>query len=125
MKIHAIIVRGLAVGALAGVLLAAPETRADPTQGLCNALIAQALGTGIQVATRGPTPEQCAEIGAALGAALEPPCLDLVLANELGILKAASAPTGELSPLGTLICTSLDECGFTPLPFGLCPGFPG
>lgn len=125
MKIHALVVRGLAVGALAGVLFAASESRADPTQGLCNTLIAQALGTGIQVAIKGPTEEQCAEIGAALAAALQPPCLDLVLNNELGILKAANSPTGELSQLGTLICTSLDECGFTPLPFGLCPGFPG
>jgi len=123
MKIHAVIVRVLAVGVLAGAPFAASQGRADPAQGLCNALIAQALGTGIQVATKGPTEGQCAEIGAALAAALEPPCLNLVLNNELGILKAASAPTGELSNLGTLICTGLDECGFTPLPFGFCPGF--
>lgn len=123
MKLHGIVVSGLAVGALAGVLFAASESRADPTQGLCNALIAQALGTGIQVANKGPTEEQCAEIGAALGAGLQPPCLEHVLANELGLLKAASAPTGELSNLGTLICTALAECEFTPLPFGLCPGF--
>jgi hypothetical protein len=124
MKIHFIVLRGLAVGVLAGVLFVAAGSRADSTQGLCNALIAQALGTGIQVATKGPTAEQCAEIGTALGASLAPPCLDLVLANELGVLKASNSPTGELSNLGTLICTALDECGFTPLPFGLCPGFP-
>jgi hypothetical protein len=125
MKIQAIVVRGLALGALIGVLVAASGSHADSSQGLCNALIAQALGTGIQVALKGPSEEQCAEIGAALGASLEPPCLNLVLDTELGILKASNGPTGELSNLGTLICTSLDECGFTPLPFGLCPGFPG
>jgi hypothetical protein len=123
MKIRAIVVRGFVVGAL-GVILFAAQGRADPTQGLCNALIAQALGTGIQVANQGPTPEQCAEIGAALGAALTPPCLDLVLNTELGLLKASNAPEGGLSNLGTLICTGLDDCGFTPLPFGFCPGFP-
>jgi len=123
MKIHAIAVRGLVVGVLGGALFAASGSRADPIQGFCNALIAQALGTGLQVANKGPTPEQCTEIGVALGASLEPPCLDLVVNNELGLLKAASAPTGELSNLGTEICTGLAECGFTPLPFGICPGF--
>jgi hypothetical protein len=123
MKIHGIVVRGLVVGVLATVFFAA-QSRADPTQGLCNALIAQALGTGIQVANKGPSVEQCTEIGSALGAALSPPCLDLVLANELGVLKASNGPKGGLSNLGTLICTGLDECGFTPLPFGFCPGFP-
>jgi hypothetical protein len=123
MKIHAIVVPVLAVGVLAGVPLAASQSRADPSQGLCNAVIAQALGTAVQVATRGPTEAQCTEIGAALAASLEAPCLDLILDTELGIIKASNAPTGELSNLGTLICTSLDACGFTPLPFGLCPGF--
>jgi hypothetical protein len=123
LEIHRIVVRVLVLGTVGAALCSAAPSRADPTQGLCNALIAQALGTANQVANRGPTAEQCAEIGAALGASLAPPCLDLVLANELGILKAGSAPSGELSNLGVRICTALGECGFTPLPFGLCPGF--
>ena len=123
MEIHRIVIRAFAIGMLGGVLLSAAPGRADPTQGLCNALIARAMGTANQVSNRGPTAEQCAEIGSALGASLAPPCLDLVLASEVGILKAANAPSGDLSNLGVRICTALDECGFTPLPFGLCPGF--
>jgi hypothetical protein len=123
MKIHAIVVRVLAVGVLAGVPFAASQSRADPSQGLCNAVIAQALGAAARVATQGPTEARCTAIGAALAASLEAPCLDLILDTELGILKASNAPTGELSNLGTLICTGLGACGFTPLPFGLCPGF--
>ena len=123
MEIHRIVVRGLVVGMLGAALFAAAPGRADPTQGLCNSLIAQALGTGMQIGNQGPTVEQCADIGSALAASLAPPCLDLVLANELGILKAAGGPSGELSSLGVRICTALDACGFTPLPFGLCPGF--
>lgn len=124
MNSHRFVVRGFALGALGAVLLAPAMSGADPTQGLCNAVVAQALGTGIQVANKGPTAERCTEIGSALMAALTPPCLDLTLANEFGVLKAASAPKGGLSNLGTLICTGLDRCEFTPLPFGFCPGFP-
>jgi hypothetical protein len=123
MKVRAVVARVLAVGILAGLPYVAAASRADPTQGLCNALIAQALGTGLQVANDGPSFEQCTEIGLALGASLEPPCVDLVLNNALGLLIAANHPSGALSPLGTNICTSLAACGFTPLPFGLCPGF--
>ena len=118
MKIHGIVVCVMG----AALFLAAPS-RADSTQGLCNALVAQALGTGIQVANQGPTAEQCTAIESALGASLAPPCLDLVINQELGILKASNSPTGELSNLGVRICSALSECGFTPLPFDLCPGF--
>jgi hypothetical protein len=123
LKIHRIVVRGLVLGLFGAALFSAAPGRADPTQGLCNSLIAQALGTAMQVSNHGPTVEQCADIGSALAASLAPPCLDLVLANEVGILKAASAPNGEIAKLGVRICTALAECGFTPLPFGLCPGF--
>jgi hypothetical protein len=123
VKIHATVVRVLVVGVLAGVPFAALRSRADPSQGLCNAVIAQALGAAAQVATQGPTEARCTAIGAALAASLAAPCLDLILDTELGIIKASNTSTGELSNLGTLICTGLSECGFTPLPFGLCPGF--
>ena len=123
MKIHRIVVRGLAVATLGAAVFSAVPGRADPAQGLCNSLIAQALGAAMRVSNQGPTVNECADIGSALAASLAPPCLDLVLANEVGILKAAGAPNGELSNLGVRICTALGECGFTPLPFGLCPGF--
>jgi len=121
-----LVVPGLLVS---GILLAATGVRADPAQGLCNALVAQSLGTGLQVAKQGATAEQCAEIGQALAGAVQEPCLSLIANAELlGIVSSASnAPDGTLSPLGTNICTGLAACGFIPvlqsvLP-GFCPGF--
>jgi hypothetical protein len=130
MRTNRTLVRFVVPGLLSsGILLAAAGVQANPAQGLCNALVAQALGTGLQVATQGATAEQCAEIGQALAGAIQEPCLSLVANGELlGIVSSASSfPDGSLSPLGTNICTALDECGFVPilhqaLP-GTCPGF--
>lgn len=112
-----------------GIALAAAGVRADPAQGLCNALVARALGTGLQVANQGATAEQCSEIGQALAGAVQEPCRTLIANGELlGIVSSASnAPDGTLSNLGTSICTALDACGFIPLlqvalP-ATCPGF--
>ena len=126
MNKHVRFVRGWVVfGVLAGFVFAASAGRADPTAGLCNSIAAQALGNGLQVANQGPTFEQCTEIGIALQAVFSPPCLDELLAGKLGILNVAgNAPfKGEISPLGTKICTGLDLCGFLPLGGGFCPGF--
>jgi hypothetical protein len=120
---HRIVIRASVIGVLGAALFSATPGRADPAQGLCNSLITQALGAAMQVANQGPTVEQCGEIGSALAASLAQPCLDLILNSQLGIIRAANSPNGELSNLGIRICTSLAECGFTPLPFGVCPGF--
>ncbi len=119
--------RIVAAGVLSGFIFAATGSQADPTQGLCNALVAQALGAGLQVANSGPTVEQCTEIGQALGAVIQEPCLSLLVNGELlGIVSSASTMRdGSASPLGTKICTGLQECGFLPIPNlpQFCPGF--
>jgi hypothetical protein len=121
MKKQNRIVRGwVVVCVLGGFLFSASAGRADPTQGLCNAIIGQALGSGLQVANQGPTPDQCTAIGTALFAVVSPPCDDLFFAGELPLSDIASfLPSGELSPLGTKICSGLEQCGF------LDPGVPG
>jgi hypothetical protein len=121
-RIRSLLAPGLV---LSGLLLAASGVRADPTQGLCNAVVAQALGTGLQVARSGASAEQCAEIGTALAAVIEEPCLGLVANGELlGIVSSASnAPDGSLSPLGSNICSALGACGFVPLLQSVLPGF--
>jgi hypothetical protein len=124
MKKQNRIVRGwVVVCVLGGFLFSASAGRADPTLGLCNAITAQVLGTGLQVANQGFDLDQCAEIGTALAAVLSPPCLELYLADELPLASIAPFPPSGRgwSPLGIKICTGLHECGFAPAP-GVCEG---
>ena len=127
MKRNATLGRRIVVaGVLSGFLFAATGSWADPTQGLCNSLVAQALGAGLQVAKNGPSVEQCTAIGQALGAVIVEPCVSLLVGGELlGIVSSASTKhDGSISPIGTKICTGLQNCGFLPLPLpGFCPGF--
>jgi len=121
--------RWLLVSVVVALGFAAGPAWSDPTAGLCNAVVAQALGVGLQVANKGATFEKCTEIGVALEGFLTPTCLEKFLAGEIGLANvAANAPVGEggPSPLGIKICTGLESCGFLPIPGledDLCPGF--
>jgi hypothetical protein len=107
--------------------------RADETGGVCNSIIAGALGSAQQFVTGvGDPVQQCTEVGEALTEFVTTPgCLDALQSGELpGLGGPASVQpngpnAGAFTPLGETICGALCGCGFFPaLPPGVCGGFP-
>jgi hypothetical protein len=109
------------------------DARADDTRGLCNAIIANALGAGQQFVNGvGDPAQQCMEVGAALSDFLETEgCFDAFLAGEVrglagpAIAHSGGQKAGELKQVGNAICGAICGCGFFPLlPPQICPTFP-
>jgi hypothetical protein len=111
----------------------APEARADKTGGVCNSIIAQALGPAQQLLNGVGDPEQqCTEVANAFGEFLfTPGCVDALQAGEIiGLGGAATAyvkgqKAGQLKPIGETICGSLCACGVIgpAQAVGACPNF--
>ena len=124
---------GFIAAVACALILGSSDARAANTGGLCNSIIASALGPAQQFVNGvGDPVEQCTEVGDALSAFLTTPgCFDALLAGELRGLAAPAVfysggqKAGEFKPVGSTICGALCGCGFFPfLPPGVCPGFP-
>ena len=120
--------------ACAFILVAgSPDARADNTGGLCNSIVANALGPAQQFVNGiGDPVEQCTEVGEALLAFLTTPgCFEAYLAGEVqgltgpAVLHSQGQKAGQYKPVGTTICGALCGCGFFPaLPPQICANFP-
>jgi hypothetical protein len=112
----------------------ASSAGADNTRGVCNSIVAQALGPALQFVNGvGDPVQQCTEIGDALVTfVMTEGCIEAFVAGELrGIGGPANVYTqgqkaGQLKPVGEAICGSLCGCDLLPgaQMFGICPDFP-
>jgi len=125
--------KSIALFAFALILVGGSSgARAENTGGLCNSIVAGALGPAQQFVNGvGDPVQQCTEVGEALSDFLTTPgCLEAQLSGEVrGLGGPASAQpagpdAGALKPIGETICGAICGCGFFPaLPPGICAGF--
>ena len=115
------------------LMLGGSDARADNTGGLCNSIIANALGPAQQFVNGvGDPVEQCTEVGAALTEFGDTPgCLEALLTGEVqgltgpAVFYSHGQKAGDYKQVGSAICLAICGCGFFPLlPEGVCPGTP-